>query len=133
MTTSYEMSPQEALSALHSLDATEIDAMEWEPVPDCPGVTDKVLWRFDDFVQALIRYEPGATSPGRPHYAAHHHLWVVSGSASVAGRLLTAGSYMHVPPRTLHPVTDVGPDGFVVLQMHRPHGPKEAERVVFGA
>ena len=133
MTTSYELSPQEALSALHSLNAADIEAMSWEPVPGCPGVTDKVLWRFEDFVQALIRYEPGATSPGRPHFAAHHHLWVVSGSARVAGRPLGAGSYMHVPPRTLHPVTDVGSDGFTVLQMHRPHAPREADRVVYGA
>ncbi|HET7689987.1 MAG TPA: hypothetical protein VFK41_06400, partial [Nocardioidaceae bacterium] len=92
-------------------------------------VEEKTLWRFGDFVVALIRFSPGSGSPGRPHLAAHHHVWVVSGSCTFAGRELTAGSYVHVPPRTEHEVREVGPEGCVLLQMHRPHPPREADRL----
>jgi hypothetical protein len=46
-----------------------------------------------------------------------------------AGVRLTAGSYAHVPPGVSHPATDVGPDGCVLMQMHRPHPPREAEQL----
>lgn len=121
------MTNREALENLYAIDPQEIEDLPWEPVPRCPGVHEKTLWRFGDFVQALIRYQPEASTPGLPHLAAHHHIWVVSGAATVAGRRLVAGSYMHVPPGVLHPVKDVGPAGCTFLQMHRPHPPREAE------
>ncbi|MGZ4650925.1 MAG: cupin domain-containing protein [Kineosporiaceae bacterium] len=120
---------REALDDLYSLSAAQIDLMPWEPVPGSSGVHQKVLWHLGTFVQALVRYDQGATGDGEPHLAAHHHLWVVSGAATVAGRRLDAGSYMHVPPGVRHRVEDVGPEGCLMLQMHRPHAPVEAERL----
>ena len=79
---------------------------------------------------AFIRYEPNAATPGAPHLAAHHHIWVVSGAAEVAGRRLVAGSYVHVPPGSGHPVENVGREACTILQMHRPHPPREAELLV---
>jgi quercetin dioxygenase-like cupin family protein len=108
------------LDSMLFLDRAAIELLPWEPVPDCPGVYDKELWRDGDFVHALIRYEPGATSPGRPHLAAHHHLWVISGSARIGGRSLTAGSYAHIPPDMAHRAR-AGPHGCVLLQLHLPH------------
>lgn len=116
-----------ALASLRVLDAAQIEAMPWEPVEHCPGVSMKVLWRFDDYVNALLRAEPGAAVAGRPHLAAHHHVWVVSGEASIGDRRLTAGSYLHVPPGVAHQL-EAGPAGCVLLQVHRPHAPREAER-----
>jgi mannose-6-phosphate isomerase-like protein (cupin superfamily) len=116
------------LGSLLVLDSAEIDAMPWQPVEHAPGVRMKILWRYDDYVQALLHAEPGATIPGRPHLVAHHHIWVVSGSGTVAGRHLTAGSYVYVPPGAEHHVDDVGPEGCVVLQIHHPHPPQEAAR-----
>jgi hypothetical protein len=52
--------------------------------------------------------------------AAFHHLWVISGSAAVAGRHVTAGSYLVIPPGFAHTVSDVGVDGCLMLQVHRP-------------
>ncbi len=119
-----------ALADLTCVTSAQIDLMPWEPVPGSSGVHQKVLWHLGTFVQALVRYDEGATGQGEPHLAAHHHLWVVSGAATVAGRRLVAGSYMHVPPGVRHTVEDVGPEGCVMLQMHRPHAPTEAERLV---
>jgi hypothetical protein len=116
----------EALSLLHSLDAGEIEALAWEPVPACAGVEQKMLWKLGGFAQALLRYAPAATTPGLPHLAAHHHIWVVSGMVTMAGRRLPAGSYLHVSPGVAHAAT-AGDDGCTLLQMHRPHPPTEAD------
>lgn len=119
-----------ALDSLLVLDADDIAAMPWRPVAGYPGLEDRELWRLNGYVQALIRVAPGATTPGEPHLAAHHHIWVVSGAATIAGRRVTAGSYLHVPPGVRHAVEDVGPEGFVFLQMHRPHAPREAQELL---
>jgi mannose-6-phosphate isomerase-like protein (cupin superfamily) len=126
------MSNREALENLYSVDAHQIDELPWESVPRCPGVQEKTLWRFADFVVALIRYQPNASTPGAPHLAAHHHIWVVSGVAEMAGRQLVAGSYVHVPPGARHSVENVGHEACTLLQMHRPHPPREAESLVDG-
>lgn len=119
-----------ALHDLLVLDVAAIQAIPWQPLDGCPGVEHKVLWRLGGFTQALVRYEPGSSTPGRPHLAAHHHLWVQSGSITIAGRRLGAGSYVHVPPGVRHRGSDVGPRGCTVLQMHRPHAPREGEDLV---
>ena len=126
------MSNREALESLYFVDAQQINELPWKQVPGCPGVHEKTLWRFGDFVVALIRYRSKASTPGAPHLAAHHHVWVVSGAAEVAGRRLVAGSYVHVPPGAGHPVENVGHETCTILQMHRPHPPREAELLVAG-
>jgi mannose-6-phosphate isomerase-like protein (cupin superfamily) len=122
-----QMSNREALDTLYSVDPQEIVKLPWEPVDGCAGVYQKILWRLGDYVEALVLYEPGASTVGKPHLAAHHHIWIVSGAATIGGRRLVENSYMHVPPGAWHGVTDVGPQGCTMLQMHRPHPPVEAE------
>ena len=126
------MSSRDALEVLYALNPVGIDGLPWFAVDGVDGVHEKVLWRLGDFVQALVRYEPGATTAGEPHLAAHHNIWVVSGAATIAGRRLVAGSYLHVPPQVQHPVADVGPEGCTLLQMHHPHAPREALDLVEG-
>jgi hypothetical protein len=108
-----------ALDIFTTLDPGEVEQLAWTPVTDCPGVRAKELWRSDGMVHALIAYDAGATTPGHPHLGAHHHIWVVSGEASVAGRRLTAGSYAHIPPGAVHPIAG-GPAGCTLLQLHTP-------------
>jgi quercetin dioxygenase-like cupin family protein len=115
------MSERESLNTLHALDAAEIDAMPWVDVPGAPGVQEKTLWQLGGFAQALIKVRPGGVVPGTAHLAAHHHIWIVAGAATVAGRRMTAGSYLHVPPGVVHEINEVGLDGLTFLQMHRPH------------
>jgi hypothetical protein len=89
---------RDALTLLYSLEAQEIEALAWEDVPACTGVQQKVLWRLGGF----------------------------SGTVTIAGRRLAAGSYMHVPPGVGHEAT-AGDAGCTLLQMHRPHPPTEAD------
>lgn len=110
----------------------DVSVRDWRPVPLCPGVDFTELWHHGDFVHSLVRYQPGARTPGHPHLAAYHHIWVVEGSAAIAGRYVTAGSYLVIPPGVAHSVTDVGPHGCLMLQIHRPlqrpDEPDEADR-----
>jgi hypothetical protein len=112
------------LDRLIAYNPVEIDGLGWEPMADLPGVSHKVLWRHGDIVQGMLHYQPGASSPGEAHLAAHHHLWIVSGAATIAGRRLTAGSYAHIPPGVEHPTEDVGPEGCTILMMYRPNAPR---------
>jgi hypothetical protein len=121
---------RDSLELLVAFTPLEIDRFSWQPVAGCPGVFEKELWRLGDYVQALIRYDSGASSAGKPLLAGHEHIWVVSGAATIAGRRMIAGSYMHVPPGQRHPIEEVGPEGCTLLQMHRPHAPIEAEGIV---
>jgi mannose-6-phosphate isomerase-like protein (cupin superfamily) len=123
------LSDREALTALTVLDSKEIAALPWVDVPGAEGVRQKVLWRFGDFTVALVSLSAAAVAPGNAPWAAHHHVWVVEGRAKVAGRLVAAGSYLHVPPGTEHAIHAIGPGGCTVLQVHRPHPPQEAEAV----
>jgi hypothetical protein len=99
---------------------SDIDALPWKPVPDCPGVAARDLWRSGDRHDTLISYERGASTPGTHHARAHHHIWVIAGDASIAGQPMVAGSYVYVPPGTAHPITAGDTEGCLLLQMHRP-------------
>ena len=103
-----------------TLSPAEIDKLPWQTIPGCPGTVAKDLWRSGDMHDALISYQPGSGTPGRPHSGADHHIWVLSGSASIAGRRVGPGTYVHIPPGTEHPITDIGEDGCLLLQVHRP-------------
>jgi quercetin dioxygenase-like cupin family protein len=108
------------LGQLRVLDRAAVDAIAWEPRPGQDGVSHKVLWRSGDVVVGLLRFEPGATEPGHAHHAAHHHIWVVQGSATIAGQPLNEGSYAYIPPGVVHQTKDVGPDGCTLFYTYRP-------------
>jgi hypothetical protein len=106
-------------AAMTILGPDDVDRLAWRPVVGCPGVRAVEIWRSGGEVDALIAYDAGAATPGRPHPGADHHIWVVAGSASIAGRRVVAGSYVHVPPAFAHPIDEVGPGGCTLLQIHR--------------
>jgi hypothetical protein len=105
---------------LDVLRPSEIAAGDWRPVADSPGVDQLELERCGDFVHSLVRYRPLSRTPGHPHLAAYHHLWVVAGSALVSGRPVTAGTYLTIPPGAGHAISAPGADGCVVLWIHCP-------------
>jgi glyoxylate utilization-related uncharacterized protein len=98
----------------------DIWAMDWEPLRDLDGVGHKVLWQSGAVTVGLIRVEPGAEKPPHVHHHAHHHIWIVSGAATMLGQRITASSYLYIPPGIVHEVTDVGPEGCVFFYSHRP-------------
>lgn len=143
MTATGQAAPRDDLGHLMVLRSQDVDELPWEPLKDLDGVSCKVLWRSGDTAVGLIRVEAGAEKPAHVHYGAHHHIWVVAGSATMVGRPLTAGSYVYVPPGVQHEVTDVGADGCTFLytfrpielgpDAHRPGEPQIAGVVTFGS
>jgi len=99
------------------LDPIPIESLPWRPVAGRAGVRTKELWRSAEAVCSLVTCDPGASTAGPPHPFADHHIWVTDGLAIVAGRRVAAGSYVHVPPDTAHPVTG-GEQGCTLLQVH---------------
>ena len=118
--TQIESQTRDDLGRLIVLAAADVDALTWEPLPEQTGVFSKILWRSGDVAIGLIRVEPGAEKVAHVHHGAHHHIWVVSGSATMLGEPLTAGSYVYVPPGVRHEVTAVGPDGVTFFYTYRP-------------
>jgi uncharacterized RmlC-like cupin family protein len=110
---------------LLAINASDVDQLAWVPVTGCAGVRAKELWRRGDFVDTLIDYAPGASTPGLHHVGADHHIWLVAGAATVAGQRLTAGSYVHVPPGVAHPI-EAAEAGCTLLQVHRPYRTDQA-------
>jgi hypothetical protein len=113
-------------SGLLHLTTADLDRLPWQDIVGCPGVQAKELWRAGDSVDALISYAPGATTPGRPHPTADHHIWVTEGQAWIAGHLMTSGSYTYVPPDTPHSIEANVYTGCVLLQIHRPRSAAHA-------
>ena len=62
--------------------------------------------------------DPGTSVPPHLHPRATHHLWVVSGSCTIDGRTLDAGSYVFVPACRMHGIPQVGRAGCVVFYLY---------------
>ena len=81
-----------------------------EPVPGAPGARRIELWRDHDDEAGVLVVEGGrryAPPVDRTH---DHHLWVMTGRATILGDVLRSGSYVHVPAGLEHEVdaTDTG-------------------------
>jgi hypothetical protein len=112
--------PARALSTLVVMSPAEIDQLPWLPSTGCPGVRVKELWRLDGAVDALIAYQQGRLDSRAPApVGASSHL---GGFRSRGGRRpAPCRRSLRVHSRGVeHPVDDVGTDGCVLLQMHRP-------------
>jgi len=106
-------------AAVTALYPSEIERLESRPVLGCPGVSAKILCHDSGMVSSLITYLRSATTPGSPH-TADQYIWVLSGEVSLGGKALGAGCFVHVPAGVAHPITGIGPNGCVILQIHVP-------------
>lgn len=104
-----------------ALGPRDVGALPWEPLRGMGDVRHKVLWRSGDSVAGLLRVEPGASEVGHTHTTAHHHAWVLEGSARVAGIPVEKGAYVHVPAGVRHAITDTGPDGCTLFYLFQTH------------
>ncbi|HEX6076518.1 MAG TPA: cupin domain-containing protein [Micromonosporaceae bacterium] len=103
------------------VDGSEIEDRPWEPLPALAGIERKLLWNSGRMNVGLIRVAPGAEEPGHVHHDADHHVHVLSGSARIAGKRVSAGAFVYVPAGVSHATTDVGPDGCTFFYTYVPH------------
>lgn len=108
------------LDAVTVVEKPSIEARSWEPLRGLPGVNQKVLWQSGRMIAGLVRMDPGAEEPGHVHHDADHHVYVVDGSARIAGREVSAGGFVFVPAGVSHAATDVGPDGCTFFYTYLP-------------
>lgn len=97
----------------------EIDRTPWQPLRGLAGVEHKELWRSGEMTVGLVRMAPGAMEPGHVHHTADHHVYVLSGSALVAGQPVSSGGVVHVPAGAAHSTT-AGPDGCTLFYTYAP-------------
>ena len=84
------------------LPTEEIESRPWQPFRDMEGLQIKDLSNDGRCVSGLFLLRPGVQEAPHSHALGTHHLWVVDGEVTMAGRLLRAGSYIHVPPGVTH-------------------------------
>lgn len=83
------------------------DAAQWQPHPELPGVTMKVLFRDprSGLYTALLRLAPGSALPRRRH-ATSEEMLLVSGLATVGSHEMRAGEYSRAESDATHePIT----------------------------
>jgi uncharacterized RmlC-like cupin family protein len=106
--------------ALTVVGKASIDAQPWEPLRGLAGVNHKVLWRSGQMIVGIVRMEPGAQEPGHAHHDAHHHMYVLQGSARIGGQIVEAGGFAFVPAGVTHATTDVGAEGCTLFYTYLP-------------
>ena len=110
-----------AISDLVAMSPLDVGQLAWRGVPNCSGVYARELSHRTGATVALVRYAPLASTPGRPHPTAEHHIWVLSGVAVFGGRRLVSGSYVFIAAGVEHPITATA-TGCTLLQIHLPIG-----------
>jgi hypothetical protein len=105
------------------LDPREVATLPWRPFAGPSGLRNRVLWRdpAGRSCAGLLHLDPGARMLPHLHLRATHHLWIVSGSCTINGRVLTEGSYGFLPACRTHAIEQVGRAGCLLfyLYLHR--------------
>src|SRR5437762_4138529 len=91
--------PQEGLLALGGRRRVHKDQVCEDPREVMPCMRSSTTGRA---ARTGKRYPTGASTPGHHRPATEHHIWVLSGGATIGGQHVETGSYVHVPPGIDH-------------------------------
>jgi mannose-6-phosphate isomerase-like protein (cupin superfamily) len=100
------------------LTAGEIAQLPLQALDVGPGVTHRVLWRSDDSMAGVMTVERGHRLGRHTHRKNHHHMWVLHGEATVLGRDVGPGSYVHVPNGVEHDIDATRTVGCTLLYLY---------------
>lgn len=100
------------------LTADAIAALPLEPLGDLEGVSHRVLWRDDTSMSGVLTVQAGHKLGTHAHRLNHHHIWVLDGEASILGKTLGAGAYVHVPSELDHDIDATSTEGCTVLYLY---------------
>jgi hypothetical protein len=80
--------------------ADGVATLPWRPFAGRAGMCDRVLWQdpTGKSYAGLLHMDPGTSVPFHIDPRGTHHLWVVSGSCTIDGRILEAGPTWSSPP-----------------------------------
>jgi quercetin dioxygenase-like cupin family protein len=99
------------------LDPHAVAALPEEPL-GVPGVTHRVLWRDGSSLAGVLTVQAGHRLGTHAHRVNHHHIWTVDGRATILGRELGPGSYVHVPSGVEHDIDATQTEGCTVFYLY---------------
>jgi quercetin dioxygenase-like cupin family protein len=102
------------------LPAQEITARPWHAFDHRPGVRERTLWQdpATGSSAGLLHLDPDGRIAPHAHPDAAHHLWVVAGEATVAGKTVPQGSYVMVPAGVEHGIERAGRAGCTLFYLN---------------
>ena len=101
------------------LDADAVAAIRGEPL-GAGRATRRVLWQSGGAESGVLVVPGGSQLGEHRHRVNHHHMWVLEGTASVLGRMVGTGSYVHVPGAVDHDIDARTTDGCTVFYVYEP-------------
>ena len=104
------------------LNAEAIAELPSEPLDSLEGVTNRVLWRNETSMAGVLDVAGGCRLGSHSHRVNHHHMWVLAGQAVVLGRVISAGSYVHIPSGIEHDVDATASHGCTLFYLYLPPG-----------
>lgn len=100
------------------LDSDAIAALPSTKLGDHEGVTHRVLWHDATSMAGVLVVEAGQHLGAHAHRVNHHHMWVLEGRATVLGKELGAGSYVHIPAGVEHDIDASATEGCTVYYLY---------------
>jgi mannose-6-phosphate isomerase-like protein (cupin superfamily) len=79
------------------------------------GVTNRTLWSTETSMACVMTVHAGHRLGTHTHRINEHHIWVVDGRATVLGKELGPGSYVHIPNGVAHDLDATNTDGCTVF------------------
>jgi mannose-6-phosphate isomerase-like protein (cupin superfamily) len=95
-----------------------IAAIPETPLGSLRHVTHRVLWRHDTSEAGILTVDGGHALGRHAHRVNHHHMWVLDGHATVLGKEVGAGSYVHVPAGVDHDIDATATEGCTVFYLY---------------
>ncbi len=102
-----------------------VEALPTEPLGHMPGVRHRVLWRDGTSFAGVLTIDAGPRLGAHTHRVNHHHIWVIDGHATILGRDVHAGGYVHVPAGVEHDLDCATTGGCTVFYLYIAPGSQE--------
>lgn len=98
--------------------AEEIARLEPLRLGEIPGVRHRVLWHDETSIAGVMTVDAGHQLGRHTHRLNHHHIWVVEGRATILGRELSSGSYVHIPSGVEHDIDASATEGCTFFYLY---------------
>jgi quercetin dioxygenase-like cupin family protein len=96
----------------------EIAALPASRLGSIEGVSHRILWRDERSTAGVLTIDAGHRLGQHAHRENHHHMWVLEGRATILGKSLGAGSYVHIPRGVDHDIDATSTEGCTVFYLY---------------
>ena len=115
----YMITNERSASSLPTvLRAAEVAELPKTRLGSVSGVENQLLWADETAAAGVLTVQKGHRLGAHTHRQNHHHLWVLSGAATVLGQEIGPGSYVHVPSGVEHDIDATATEGCTVYYLY---------------